>query len=223
MDGQAVQAPAPHGQKRHAEDDLKSEQRLAKRFDLLNLGQLNGCLLYCFACGLTLHAEQNGKLYVPVPQPLMTHPPPHDTCKDSMHIDDTKHRVYIHSLDDELSELQSDEEKMVFLPEIEQKLAKIPRLVLTSDMHPSASNQMVLYSVPSSLTVPEEQDRVRTAIIESRARARDKQIQNAQVKQVTHTSNGSVNGVTQVSQTNGHHYQNQPKDTEEYGDAMDLG
>ena len=28
----------PHGQKREAEDDLGSEQRLAKRFNLLNLG-----------------------------------------------------------------------------------------------------------------------------------------------------------------------------------------
>ena len=30
---------APHGQKRRADDDLKNEQRLAKRFDLLNLGE----------------------------------------------------------------------------------------------------------------------------------------------------------------------------------------
>lgn len=30
---------APHGQKRRADDDLKNDQRLAKRFDLLNLGE----------------------------------------------------------------------------------------------------------------------------------------------------------------------------------------
>ena len=35
--------------------------------------------------------------------------------------------------------------------------------------------QMVLYNVPSSLTVPEEQDSVRRAILETRARARQRQ------------------------------------------------
>ena len=32
-------SPAP-GQKRHADDDLENEQRLSKRFNLLNLGTL---------------------------------------------------------------------------------------------------------------------------------------------------------------------------------------
>lgn len=30
---------APHGQKRRAEDELVNDQRLVKRFDLLNLGE----------------------------------------------------------------------------------------------------------------------------------------------------------------------------------------
>lgn len=39
MDTQAMtEIPGPHGHKRHAEDSLDSEQRLAKRFNLLNLG-----------------------------------------------------------------------------------------------------------------------------------------------------------------------------------------
>ena len=42
MDAEA--SSAPRGHKRRAEDDLKNEQRLAKRFDLLNLG---GFVLWC--------------------------------------------------------------------------------------------------------------------------------------------------------------------------------
>lgn len=40
MDGPAPRASttAPHGVKRCAEDDPRDDQRLAKRFDLLNLG-----------------------------------------------------------------------------------------------------------------------------------------------------------------------------------------
>ena len=37
-----------------------------------------------------------------------------------------------------------------------------------------ASKQLVLYRVPSSISVPEEQDSVRKAIIEARARLREK-------------------------------------------------
>lgn len=103
-----------------------------------------------------------------------------------MQIDDTKDRVYIRNLDDELAEIDSQEEKVVFLPDIEEMLGKIPKSVLMGEGQPSARNEIVLYSVPTSLTVPEEQDKVRKAIIESRARAREKQ---------KHTADGMpVNG-----------------------------
>ena len=96
-----------------------------------------------------------------------------------MLVDDTKDRVYIHNLDDELSDIESEDEKLVFLPDIEKKLGKIPKSVLLGESHPSATNQMVLYNVPTSLSIPKEQDIVRKAIIESRARAREKQIFDA--------------------------------------------
>ncbi len=39
MDGRQMEVEsAQHGQKRHAEDNLENEQRLAKRFNALNLG-----------------------------------------------------------------------------------------------------------------------------------------------------------------------------------------
>lgn len=96
-----------------------------------------------------------------------------------MQLDDTKEKVYIYNLDQELSDVESEEEKLVFLPDIEKKFGKIPRSVLTTQSQPVTSSEMILYNVPSSLSVPREQDKVRKAIIEARARARDKQVQDA--------------------------------------------
>ena len=97
-----------------------------------------------------------------------------------MRLDDTKHRVYIQSIDDELADIESDEEKLIFLPDIEEKLSKIPQHILRgskSDEH--EGQELILYSVPSSLTVPEERDSVRKAILEARQRARDKVTRDA--------------------------------------------
>jgi hypothetical protein len=102
-----------------------------------------------------------------------------------MQLDDSKYKVYIYNIDDELSssdnESSSDEAKLVFLPDIEKHLraaSRIPTHVLDPRPDPSAElagKELVLYSVPSSISVPEEQDSVRKAIIEARARAREKQ------------------------------------------------
>lgn len=95
-----------------------------------------------------------------------------------MRLDDTKHKVYIYDLDAELSSDSeaSDDGRLVFLPDIKKHLreSRIPPIVLAnSDGELAGMNQqMVLYNIPSSLTVPEEQDSVRKAIIESRARSR---------------------------------------------------
>jgi len=96
-----------------------------------------------------------------------------------MQLDDTKYKVYIHNLDDELSSSdgESDDGKLIFLSDIEKHLRsnRIPSAVLNprpdSDL---ADKQLVLYRVPTSITVPEEQDSVRKAIIEARARMREK-------------------------------------------------
>lgn len=97
-----------------------------------------------------------------------------------MRLDDTRDRVYIHDLDDEVSDIESEEEKLVFLPDIEKRLTKIPNSVLISQSQPHTSNEVVLYNVPESLSIPREQDSVRKAIIETRARAREKQGQETE-------------------------------------------
>jgi hypothetical protein len=100
-----------------------------------------------------------------------------------MQLDDTKHKVYIYNLDDELSDSDSssDENKLVFLNDIDKHLrnSRIPASVLANRDGKLAgrnlNNELVLYNIPSSLTVTEDKDSVRKAIIETRARAQEKQ------------------------------------------------
>jgi anthranilate phosphoribosyltransferase len=93
-----------------------------------------------------------------------------------MEVEDTPHRVYIHDLAAELSDIESDEENPIFLADIEKHLSKIPQHILRGPEPKSTEhNQMVLYNVPTSLTVPEEQDNVRKAIVEARQRIRKQQ------------------------------------------------
>lgn len=96
---------------------------------------------------------------------------------EPMQVDETKDKVYIYDLNQELSEIESEEERLIFLPDIDKKLGKIPISVLASTEPSVTGSEMVLYNVPSSLSVPPEHDKVRKAIIESRARAREKQLQ----------------------------------------------
>lgn len=97
-----------------------------------------------------------------------------------MQLDDSKHKVYIYDLDAELSsDSDNDEGKLIFLPDIEKHLreSRIPRGVLANDEGELVGMQLVLYSDPKSLSVPEERDGVRRAIIEARQRAREAQAQ----------------------------------------------
>ncbi|KAI0383537.1 hypothetical protein F5Y04DRAFT_27426 [Hypomontagnella monticulosa] len=172
--------------KRKAES--QDNERLSKRLSLLNLGKM---VFYARSTPSIRHApltsflvtEQNGqKLYVPVESPKLR--PTECTSltqipeNDSMQLDDSKHKVYIYNLDDELSESESDSEgRLVFLPDIEKHLMqnRIPPSLLANKDGEIAGMQMVLYSEPTSLTVPKEQDSVRKAIIEARQRVREKQ------------------------------------------------
>ncbi|KAI1801184.1 hypothetical protein F4811DRAFT_470350 [Daldinia bambusicola] len=165
--------------KRKAES--QDNERLSKRLSLLNL-------------------EQNGqKLYVPVESPklrptesnMLNQIPENDT----MQLDDSKHKVYIYNLDDELSDAESDTDgRLIFIPDIEKHLmqTRIPPSVLANKDGEIAGMQLVLYREPTSLTVPEEQDSVRRAVIEARQRARDKQKEKSE-QQSTPPSNPPAN------------------------------
>ncbi|KAK3336453.1 hypothetical protein B0T19DRAFT_39342 [Cercophora scortea] len=166
--------------KRKADVLPENNERLSKRLSLLNL-------------------EQGGtKLYVPVETQVQSTSPPtslptpnsarsssrrrqrQTVQDDAMQLDDSKHKVYIYNLEDELSsESEPEDGKLVFLPDIEKHMRN--HRILPSYMIPNkpdadlASKQLVLYQVPSSISIPEEQDSVRKAIIESRARMRERQ------------------------------------------------
>lgn len=94
-----------------------------------------------------------------------------------MSLDDTKHKVYIYDLDAELASDSESESKPIFIPDIEKHLNNLPKVVLIGDEAREAQKnmQMVLYNVPSSLSVPANKDSVRKAILESRARVRARQ------------------------------------------------
>jgi hypothetical protein len=160
--------------RRKRKADTQDNERLSKRLSLLNL-------------------EQGGnKLYVPVEEPTASVPsvptslsdPPNvptdlPTPDETMQLDDSKHKVYIYNIDDELSsDSETDDPgKLVFLPDIEKHLRanRIPPSVLANSDGELAGMQVVLYSDPKSLTVPEDKDSVRKAIIESRQRTREQQ------------------------------------------------
>ncbi|KAI7780933.1 hypothetical protein LA080_015392 [Diaporthe eres] len=180
--------------KRKADSQDANNERLSKRLSLLNL-------------------EQNGsKLYVPVEQPPASHFASNASASspsssaaavpgaavaaggdEMMLLDDTKHKVYIYNLDDELSsdaDSDPDEARLVFLPDVERHLranrivpgvpgapgGSVPRPILPNKDGELAGMQLVLYDDGvRSVSVPEEQDSVRKAIIEARERHRRRQ------------------------------------------------
>ncbi|KAL7943183.1 hypothetical protein V8C42DRAFT_115386 [Trichoderma barbatum] len=161
-------SPAPivmerQRRKRKAETHDSDRERLSKRLSRLNI-------------------EAKSKLHVPVETPAIAtasstcpKPPPSD---ETMQLDDSKHKVYIYDMDAELSsDSDTDDGRLVFLPDIEKHLRenRIPRHILANDEGELAGMQLVLYSDPKSISVPEERDGVRRAIIEARKRAREGQ------------------------------------------------
>jgi hypothetical protein len=161
------QPRAFHGKKRAAESPLSGEQRLTKRFDRLQLDTSAAAAPLCATATAA-----------PTSTPTSARRPhaQRAPADDAMLVEDTPHRVYIHDLAAELSDVESDDDHPIFLSDIERHLAKIPRHVLVGPPpRPTEHNQVVLYNVPASLTVPEARDSVRKAIVEARQRIRDKQ------------------------------------------------
>ncbi|KAI4716434.1 hypothetical protein E4T48_07366 [Aureobasidium sp. EXF-10727] len=203
-------APAPgalKGLKRTADDSFDDDHRFAKRFNLLNL------------------ANSHDKLYIPVsarPQLHTTLTRPRPT-EEHMQLDGTKDRVYIHNLDDELADIESDEEKLIFLPDIEKKLNAIPRHILLGEKKES-HQELVLYNLPPSLSVPVEQDNVRKAILEARERAKEK------AANMPSLSSSPADGTPPEEQIETAHGYDSPdygldedtNDLEDDDDAMDL-
>ncbi|KAF4487932.1 hypothetical protein FAGAP_11202 [Fusarium agapanthi] len=160
--------------RRKRKAETQDNERLSKRLSLLNL-ERSGNKLYVPVEQPTTNSISSAAAPVPTPSNVASNPVPDET----MQLDDSKHKVYIYNMDDELSsDSESDDPgKLVFLPDIEKHLRanRIPPSVLANSEGELAGMQVVLYSDPKSLTVPEDKDSVRKAIIESRNRTRELQ------------------------------------------------
>jgi hypothetical protein len=177
MTGEMFGPSDPHSsnsRKRRAEVEPESEHPITKRLARMRIGKKK---LYDLRSPvLTFLLDQ------PHIQPSVTSPEPAQDCSpsnDRMYLDDTKDKVYIHDLESEIAQIEAEEPKGIFLPDIDRKISAIPQQLLQNQGN-NANTQMILYHVPSSISVPEAQDHVRKAIIASRARAREKQAQGAE-------------------------------------------
>jgi hypothetical protein len=193
------------GVKRLADESNDDALRFTKRFNLLSLGKHvrpwheQDQHLITTAPDPRADGSGNSNYYIPVTPPP---PPPSNGAPvspqnglaatvedDAMNVDDTRHRVYIQNLDAEIAEIEANEpeERLIFLPDIEKHFSRIPEHLLSSpqDAISAAQQQeLVLYSVPRSLTVDEGDDSVRKAILDARQRARDKAAEEARQEEM---------------------------------------
>ncbi|KAK4954563.1 hypothetical protein LTR10_007996 [Elasticomyces elasticus] len=214
------------------DSSLNDQQRFTKRFNLLSIDGSNS-------------SNSNSNLYIPVNNPaaaqngppLPQHPrdQPHGNGQEEelMQVDSTPTRVYIHDLDAELAEDDSPTSShppLVFLPDIEARLSKLPRQVLLNrNDDERESQQLVLYATPKSLTIADEgRDVVRKAIIEARQRAQEKSVEEARMRQVDMearygTMSGVASNVVGMPEMAHEYSVGYDADGEEDPDAMDIG
>ncbi|PWW74469.1 hypothetical protein C7212DRAFT_210310 [Tuber magnatum] len=163
--------------KRPPSDDLLEEQPLSKRLEKLSLVKkvelLNKPQPFLIAAPTSS---------IPFSQPEA----------ERMDVDNV---VFIKNLDDEIASYDSEDglgsRKLMFLPDIEKRLTRVPYLLAENSVRGDGgggesrggktSTDLVLYSVPSSLSVSEERDSVRRVIIEARNRIRKRQADEAAV------------------------------------------
>jgi hypothetical protein len=131
-----------------------------------------------------------------------------------MPIDETKDRIVIHDLAAEIAEIEAAEPKTIFLPDIDRKVSAIPQTLLQNQSGNTNNTQIVLYEVPSSISVPKEADAVRKAIIAARARAREKQAQELEKEHMAIAISHTDTDATSAQQES--HNMLDP-------DAMDIG
>ncbi|CAJ2500205.1 Uu.00g030580.m01.CDS01 [Anthostomella pinea] len=194
---QHQQNHAVNMRKRKAES--QDSERLNKRLSLLNLEQ-NGAKLYVPVESPQLQPVAESSSSPSNPSSVVGPVSASASDSDSMQLDDTKHKVYIYNLDDELSSSSASSPdnsepssptstspekpgRLVFLNDIQKHLrqqSRIPPSILANregELGGVNINdmQLILYREPSSLTVPREQDSVRRAVAEARDRMRARQ------------------------------------------------
>lgn len=222
------------GVKRVADESNDDALRFTKRFNLLSLGE--STRRQCHPSHESLltpptadpRANGNSNYYIPVtPSPsndaqIPSHGGLVQHEDDSMSVDDTRHRVYVQNLDAELAEIEANEpdERLIFLPDIEKHFSRIPEHILSNPQDAARQQQeLVLYSVPKSLTLDGSQDSVRKAILEARQRARDKAAEEARHQEMERQYAEGDGDVVETAHGYGSGYEQPP---DEDPDAMDI-
>ncbi|KAI5295414.1 hypothetical protein KEM52_001484 [Ascosphaera acerosa] len=98
-----------------------------------------------------------------------------DGGDEFMDVEDTKHRVFIGNLEREIREIERLEKQgkePIILPGLEKLIYRPGALRLKPPAVPS--NELVLYKVPASISVPEQHDSVRRALADHRDRASER-------------------------------------------------
>jgi hypothetical protein len=222
---------SPHGIKRAAADDLEREQRLTKRFNLLNLDQSGNRRYIPIAATSTSYkapsyqsfpcSETTSNSYSDATSNSHSSPP---VESDGMEVEDTPNRIYITDLDAEIASLEpSTPNHPIFLPDIEKHLLGLPAHVLKPSAEEEEarrekekSMQLVVYGLPTSISIPEERDNVRRAIEDARRRVRERMPLGGQIE-------AAVKGTSTNWHGNWHgnrHDRNQPMSDDP--DAMDV-
>jgi hypothetical protein len=201
-----------HSSKRRAEEEPEGDHPITKRLAQMRIGQEKQEGL---REGILSYHQDRPHLQTSITSPV--HHPNGSSPDDLMFVDDTKDKVYIRDLESEIAQIEAEEPRGIFLPDIDRRISAIPQQLLQNQTN-NANSQMVLYQVPSSISVPEDQDHVRKAIIATRARAREEQARKAEEgkKNEQHVPIGNVmNGF--VPDGIGE------EQNEDDPDAMDLG
>ena len=145
-----------------------------------------------------------------------SHPATPSLSGDYMPVDETKDRIVIHDLAAEIAEIEAAEPRTLFLPDIDKKVSAIPQRLLQNRSGNTNNTQMVLYEVPSSISVAKEADAVRKAIIGARARAREKQARELEKQDIAFAISDTDNDTNATSDQRNTHTMYDP-------DAMDMG
>jgi hypothetical protein len=170
--------------KRGAEDAFEVQSGISNHFKKLRLREL---LPLCLRSSTNAWRDNAPAQIHTVERPHA--PAPAADQGDLMPVDETPSKVYIHDLAAEIAQIEAEEPKDMFLFDIDKRVSALPAKLFQSSS-PNPNTQLVLYREPSSISIPEEEDAVRKAIIDARKRVRERQ----ELERKNEEEQGRING-----------------------------
>lgn len=170
--------------KRAAEDAFEVQSGISNHFKKLRLSRLPSVYLKLSTDYTTDNVP--AQIYTVERPPVPSSPADQG---DLMPVDETPSKVYIHDLAAEIAQIEAEEPKDMFLLDIDKKVSALPTNLL-QNTSPNPNTQLVLYREPSSISIPQEEDAVRKAVIEARRRVRERQKAERQYEE----EQGRING-----------------------------